>query len=106
MFEYLKDWLAEAVAWLLSGLKELLLTLLAVLREMGELVLQQVLSAAQAFFPDVSGEIGDQSTLLGQINHFFPLTETVGYLVALFGLWLLVLAYRLVKSWIPTVSGT
>lgn len=37
-------------------------------------------------------------------NSFLPVTETLTMGAALFGLWAACATYRLVKSWIPTVS--
>ena len=57
-------------------------------------------------------EVSDASTELGQVasdffvtaNTFIPLDLAFGYMLFLFELWILATVYRLVKSYIPTLS--
>ncbi len=50
--------------------------------------------------PDFSGV----SEFLSVANHFFPVAEGFALLAVLSITWLVMLSYRLVKSWIPTLS--
>jgi hypothetical protein len=50
--------------------------------------------------PDFSGV----SEFLAVANHFFPVAEGFALLTLLSVTWLIMLSYRLVKSWIPTLS--
>ncbi len=50
--------------------------------------------------PDFSGV----SEFLAVANHFFPVAEGFALLVVLSITWLVMLSYRLIKSWIPTLS--
>jgi hypothetical protein len=55
---------------------------------------------APSHTPDFSGV----SEFLAVANHFFPVAEGFALLVVLSITWLVMLSYRLVKSWIPTLS--
>jgi hypothetical protein len=50
--------------------------------------------------PDFSG-VGE---FLAVANHFFPVAEGFALLAVLSITWLVMLSYRLIKSWIPTLS--
>jgi hypothetical protein len=39
------------------------------------------------------------------VDYFFPLREAIGLGGALFGVWVVMSVYRVVHSWIPTMSG-
>jgi hypothetical protein len=50
---------------------------------------------------DASQSVGDWLTIA---NGFAPVQEAFGIIVALSALWVLMLTYRLIKSFIPTLS--
>ena len=50
--------------------------------------------------PDFSGV----SEFLSVANHFFPVAEMFALLTVISITWLIMISYRLVKSWIPTLS--
>jgi len=57
-----------------------------------------------AAIQDSYGYAGISTSILQLANTFFPLTETVTFAVTLLGIHAAFLAYRFVKSWIPTLS--
>lgn len=91
--------------WLLAGAKKLLTTLFAAVKTVGDAIIAGLLSGIGALLPNAGAQLASVGTLLGQINHFFPLSETVALAATLGALWVLVWGYKVVKSWIPTVSG-
>ncbi|MFA5262714.1 MAG: hypothetical protein WC378_02745 [Opitutaceae bacterium] len=93
LFKWLFDRLADLVIWLFVKVSAL-----------GMVVIGSVKGVMGAIVPASNMDLIDQ--YLAGINHFFPLTETVGFATTLFGVWVICLLYRLIKSWIPTVSGT
>jgi|ERR1700736_2024391 hypothetical protein len=50
--------------------------------------------------PDFSGV----SEFLAVANHFFPVAEGFALLTLMSVTWLVMISYRLVKSWLPTLS--
>ena len=50
-------------------------------------------------------QVGDPLAALSAVNYFFPLNETVTIFTGLFSLWLAMVTYRMVKSWIPTEAS-
>lgn len=92
----------------LNLLQEKLVRLVSVvlvgLKAFGDAVIGQLLSSGHAFFPTVNWAAWHG--YLDNVNYFFPLSETITLATGYFGLWSLVVMYRLAKSWIPTVSGT
>lgn len=93
LFKWLFDRIADLVIWLFTKISAL-----------GMLVIGSLKGVMVTFVPSANLNAFDE--YLAGINYFFPLTETVGYATALFGVWVTCLLYRLVKSWLPTVSGT
>ena len=68
-------------------------------------ILDWIVTAAQqsGAFPSVNWSAVQET--LDAVNFFFPLNETVTIFAGLFSLWLSMLTYRMVKSWIPTESS-
>ncbi len=93
LFQWLFDRLADLVIWLFTKISSLGLT-----------IISSVKGAMGSIVPSSNMSLIDSH--LSSINHFFPLSETVGFATTLFVVWVICLLYRLVKSWIPTVSGT
>lgn len=58
-----------------------------------------------AFFGADQSAINVTLGLMENINYFFPLDECVTFGVILLSTWVYIIPYRLVKSWIPTVSS-
>lgn len=96
-------WLLRVVNNAVQALADWLLFLVNGIRALGDTVLAGVFLTAHALFPTVNWDA--QRAVVEQINGFFPLSETITYALALGALWSFVLVYRLVKSWIPTVSS-
>jgi hypothetical protein len=53
----------------------------------------------------VGGSGGGVGELIGFCNYIFPLQESLSFIAIWFEIQAFLLAYRLLKSWIPTVSG-
>ena len=90
--------------WLFDKLGELSIWFFTKISALGVLVIVEVKRVMGNFIPAQNMHLIDG--YLANINYFFPLSETVGFATSLFGVWVVCLLYRLVKSWIPTVSGT
>jgi hypothetical protein len=69
---------------------------------------QELIPALGAIYEEVGNAVNGQpspvSTFLVTVNTFFPLDLLVVYLSLLIQLWAFWNVYRLVKSWIPTLS--
>lgn len=93
--------------WLYTKLTTWLLTFFAALKSLGDSILIWLAGQADTLLPDAVTALGssDSQELLSHINYFFPLSEAVVLVLAYAALWVLVLGYKLVKSWIPTVSS-
>ena len=90
--------------WLYDRLEALVIWLFTKVSALGLLVIVTVKEHMAAFVPASNMNLIDG--YLSGINYFFPLNELVGFATSLFGVWVVCLLYRLIKSWIPTVSGT
>lgn len=90
--------------WLYDRLEALVVWLFTKISALGLIVLAGVRDQLAGFVPAQNMNLID--SYLAGINYFFPLAELVGFATALFGVWVVCALYRLVKSWIPTVSGT
>lgn len=90
------DWLYDAIKGLLSWFLEQIYNL-------GATLLSGILNGIDSINPTMSDSM---SKLLAYVDYFFPLREAVGFASILFTAWVMVMLYRIVKSWIPTVSGT
>lgn len=93
-FLVLKDYISEYFYYLVD-----------LLRGLGDGLLVELFSACETFLPGDIDWSSVQSTI-DQANWFFPVSETLTLAISYGGLWGLVFCYRLIKSWIPTVSGT
>jgi hypothetical protein len=100
-------WLANKLVDLFhAGVQELLnwlVALLAAIKMSGLLVMGGVLSVAASLMPSV--DLAPLTETLETINTYFPLGETITLALGLFVLWGVVFFYRLIKSWVPTVSS-
>ena len=54
--------------------------------------------------PDHHPDFSAATDFLATANHFFPVQETFALMMLLSVTWLIMLSYRLVKSWLPTLS--
>jgi hypothetical protein len=100
----IKQSLVETGQWVIEKLVSWALFLMEKMRQFGEFILESFFDALELLLPTV--DLSPVEATLGMANSVFPLAETISYLLTLFAWWLLVLAYRFVKSLIPTVSGT
>lgn len=81
----------------------LVLKWIVLVRWVGEAMFAGVLNTFQAVMPSANWEA--YRTYFEYANYWFPVSETLGYCMLLFTLWVVVFAYRLVKSWVPTASN-
>jgi len=89
LFQGLVQWIRGVFEWIASS---------------GDTLIVWVLNNGAGYFPAVNWS--SYQTVLDEANYLFPVSEIVTFSVALAALWCVVAGYRLVKSWIPTVSGT
>jgi len=104
-FRWLAEKIREAIDWGFGKVVELWDQIWSVIRSLGDTLLEALITAAGSAFPDVASGWTLHSGVIAQMNYFFPLSETLALATGLFGLWVLVLGYKLVKSWIPTVAS-
>lgn len=90
--------------WLLHGIATLLVWFFNAVSAFGSNILNTLLSGAAPFVSPSA--LHQMDSVLRSVNFFFPLTESVGFATSLFGVWLVCLTYRAVKSWIPFLSGS
>jgi len=90
-------------AWLVNQIKSLILTLWNSIAGWGLAIVSTVLESLDSLIPGINTE--SVQGVLANINYIFPLYETVSMASVLFTLWGTVLIYRIIKSWVPTVSG-
>jgi hypothetical protein len=80
-------WLFTAVVWL------------------GDLITETLASIASLVIPTISTTLaGSVASYAALANTVLPLSEAMVFLVAYLGMLLILTIYRLVKSWIPTLS--
>lgn len=89
-------WAADAARWLV-------LTFVWAMKSLGAVIVSGVLASVSGLFPSLN--VSGVQTFLANANYFFPLQEVVGMASLAGVLWVAVWAYRVVKSWVPTVSG-
>jgi hypothetical protein len=104
-FRWLAERITEALKVVWDNVEALWSTIWSAVRALGDTLLGAFITAAQGMMPDVAATWSANSGLVAQINHVFPLSETLALASVLFGLWVLVFGYKLVKSWLPTVSS-
>lgn len=99
------SWLNPGHWWelLKSHLKEWLLDIFTMLREVGIDLIDALLAQVIPMFPQVNWLAVELR--LAEINYVFPLAETVALASALAALWALVFTYKLIKSWIPLIGS-
>lgn len=95
------EWLFQ---WLVSQLVGLVQAVWGWIVTTGQGLIGSALAAWAALFP--SWDPAPLSGYLASINYFVPLAEMVTLSMVYVTVWLGVLVYRFVKSWIPTVSGS
>lgn len=93
----------QSAAWLAEKLIDWALLFFESLRVYGDSVLTWICGELSTYIP--SPAFGSVAERLDQINYFFPLGEAISYGALLLGLWSVVFVYRVIKSWIPTVSS-
>jgi hypothetical protein len=103
MMDWLLEKLKELAVWLGGWLVKVVMWFLGLMSGLGETMLEGIRTGLASVVP--ASYLNALDGYLAGINYFFPLTELMGMLGALFALWVVCLLYRLVKSWIPTVSG-
>ena len=87
-------WIIICVGWIYTGAKFV-----------GDCLTELVSVVANINIPTISNPVPSGAyQALAFINTILPLTELVGFVVALILLRLGLTMYRLVKSWIPTLS--
>lgn len=60
-----------------------------------------------AVLPSIGLSVPSELTsIIGLVNRIMPLTELMGYLIAWGALCGVLMLYHVVKSWLPTVSGS
>ena len=89
----------RAVQWLADWI----INFFNVLKAFGDVIMSWIIGMMQSTMP--APAYASFTSRLEEINYFFPLSEAIAFGVMLAGFWLAVLLYRLVKSWIPTVSS-
>lgn len=90
--------------WIFDALKKLLIWFFEQIQEFGGSILKGVLKFAELVLP--VEYVQYFADFLGKADYFVPLREMAAFGTAIFAVWLALAVYRLVKSWIPTVSGT
>jgi hypothetical protein len=91
--------------WLLGELVEVWDTIVANLRGLGDAAIEEVLDYVASAFPSLTGISSSTSTLLGQMDYFVAINEALVAGAAYMALYAFVVTYKMVKSWIPLVSG-
>lgn len=90
--------------WVVKPLLSVVKYVWDAIRSVGDSLINYLCSALASAFPTVNWT--PFNGMLANINSFFPLAELITYSLTLLSVYLLVVLYRMVKSWIPTVSGT
>jgi hypothetical protein len=75
-----------------------------VVNAFSELLENVASSVAGLTAPNHAPDFSALSEFLAVANHFFPVAEMFGLLTVLSITWLIMISYRLVKSWLPTLS--
>lgn len=87
----------------LNALKWFAQWLLQSLRSIGEAAFAQAIDAMAALVPTT--DLTPVQHYWNQLNYFLPAAEFLSYSLIGLGLWLILWAYKFVKSWIPSVSS-
>ena|ERR1039457_2773766 len=72
-------------------------------REMGDGMISGLMVSVKVLFPTVN--FTPWQARMDQLNSVVPVGEALALVVVYFAAWALVKTYRLVKSWVPTVSS-
>jgi hypothetical protein len=97
---WLEDLIRKAVFWLTSWIHDLLQLFI----HAGDYVTGELINAVSAAIPSLSAVAA--SEYVQKINAFFPLSETMAFVTVYLVFYLVAMAYRAIKSWVPTVSGS
>jgi hypothetical protein len=90
--------------WIFDVIKKLLSWFLEKVAELGDLILKGALEFVNIFLP--VEYVQYFADFLGKADYFVPLREMAAFGTAIFAAWAAMTTYRLIKSWIPSVSGT
>lgn len=74
------------------------------IKDFGDTILEMIPNVF-AFLGGDQPLINTTYGIINSINYFFPLSELVSYSSIILTTWLLIIPYRIIKSWIPTVSS-
>jgi len=91
------------ISWLVTQLLYILHTFTDSVRWFGGVVWSGALGVLAGLFPTV--DWASWTATLGKVNTVFPLSELVAMGAVCGAVWSFVLVYKVIKSWIPTVSG-
>jgi hypothetical protein len=94
----------DLFGWLLEGLRLLLVEFLTHLQSIGRAVIETVVVAVVPLIPGL--DLSSVQTVLAQMDYIVPLSETVAFGTAWSGVYISLIVYRVIKSWVPTLSGT
>ena len=101
------QWLAEHLGPMLRSMVDVILgwlvNLFVYIRAAGDGMVAWVLSQGHSLMPSLNW--GAYADRLAQVNYFFPLSECLAFAVLLWAAWGTMKLYRLIKSWVPTVSS-
>ena len=95
------QWLAALIS---EAVQFLIQVIFAQLRGLGDSTLTALLVGVHALIPSVS--LTGWTGYIANLNYVFPFSEMMGFVTLYLTLWSMVWAYRAIKSWIPTVSGS
>ena len=97
------DWLKTGYAWIIALIVVLLAIIQAIVDRAYEVLSTLVTSIANIIVPDGHVTTASQN-ILDTANTFFPVSEGFIMLIAFCALWAAAITYRLIKSWLPTLS--
>jgi len=100
-YQGLLDAIHDAAVWVFDFLKEIVVTLLGSLFG----ALTSAISTLAGYLSDAVSLLGSYTTYLAFANAWFPVDLLFQLLYAYAIFWLALIVYKVVKSWIPFVSG-
>lgn len=108
------DWIRKAIFSSWSWILSIFVILLSPLQWFFESVayylgyisekLQQIAEITSGFWDNLLAAYSNITPYLALANGLFPLTHLFVALSVLFGLWVLAIIYRAIKSYVPTIS--
>lgn len=87
-----------------TGIAKAIYTFIILMLDRAFTSLGELAGAVGGIENDFSAPVGLVLDALRFTNYFFPLEEMFAFAAALVALWVLGMLYRLVKSWIPSLS--